>query len=107
MRSMAECIHLIDPASACGTCHPPAGYPPEPELWGPWFTAGYHGTCAGCGDGIAPDDRIRADGCDGYLCSACGYDGRGTKFSGWAAEQKAKDTPAQAELRRRFEEGFA
>ncbi len=21
---MAECIHLIDPASACGTCSPPA-----------------------------------------------------------------------------------
>ena len=31
----------------------------------------------------------------------------GTKFSEWAEEQKAKETPAQAELRRRFEVAFA
>lgn len=31
----------------------------------------------------------------------------GTKFSEWVEEQKAKETPAQAELRRRFEAGFA
>lgn len=31
----------------------------------------------------------------------------GTKFSEWAEEQKAKETPAQAELRRRFEAGFS
>ncbi|MGH3217916.1 MAG: helix-turn-helix domain-containing protein [Streptosporangiaceae bacterium] len=31
----------------------------------------------------------------------------GTKFSDWAEVQKAQETPAQAELRRRFEAGFA
>jgi XRE family transcriptional regulator, regulator of sulfur utilization len=31
----------------------------------------------------------------------------GTKFSEWAEVQKANETPAQAELRRRFEAGFA
>jgi hypothetical protein len=31
----------------------------------------------------------------------------GTKFSEWAEEQKANETPAQAELRRRFAAGFA
>jgi len=31
----------------------------------------------------------------------------GTKFSEWAEEQKANETPAQAELRRRFGAGFA
>ena len=30
----------------------------------------------------------------------------GTKFTEWAEEQKANETPAQAELRRRFEAGF-
>ena len=72
---MAECIHLIDPPSACGTCSPPAGAASSPELWGPRFTAAYHGVCTGCGDGISPGDEIRADGQDGYLCSDCGEDG--------------------------------
>jgi hypothetical protein len=31
----------------------------------------------------------------------------GTKFSEWAEGQKANEAPAQAELRRRFEAGFA
>jgi XRE family transcriptional regulator, regulator of sulfur utilization len=31
----------------------------------------------------------------------------GTEFSEWAEGQKANETPAQAELRRRFEAGFA
>jgi XRE family transcriptional regulator, regulator of sulfur utilization len=31
----------------------------------------------------------------------------GTKFSEWAEGQKANETPAQAELRRRFAAGFA
>jgi ribosome-binding protein aMBF1 (putative translation factor) len=31
----------------------------------------------------------------------------GTKFSDWAAEQKSQETPAQAELRHRFEAGLA
>jgi hypothetical protein len=31
---------------------------------------------------------------------------RGTPFSEWAQEQEAKETPAQAELRRRFEAEF-
>jgi hypothetical protein len=71
---MAECKHLIDPAEACGTCHPPAGRPLSPELWGPPFMASYHSECAGCGDGIAPGDTIRADGLGDYLCSDCGQE---------------------------------
>jgi XRE family transcriptional regulator, regulator of sulfur utilization len=31
----------------------------------------------------------------------------GTNFNDWAEGQKANETPAQAELRRRFEAGFA
>ncbi len=104
---MAYCIHDLDSA-ACGTCNPLVRKASAPELWGSWFGAAYGGECEGCGDGIAPGDRIRADGEGGYLCSACGYDdGRGNKFSDWAGEQKARETPGQAELRRRFEEGYA
>jgi hypothetical protein len=69
-----ECIHLIDPASACGTCNPPPWSPPvrAPELWGPVFTASYNGECADCGGDICPGDDIRADGQGGYLCTVCG-----------------------------------
>ena len=42
------------------------------SVLGPWFLAAYHGSCAGCGDGIEPDDEIRADGEGGYLCADCG-----------------------------------
>ncbi len=41
---------------------------------GPWFPAGYYGLCAQCAGDIEPDDPIRADGNDGYLCEACGQD---------------------------------
>ena len=68
------CKHLISPAGACGTCNPPAGQPPSPGLWGPFFTAAYGGYCAGCGDGILPGDTIRADGDGGYLCEYCGQE---------------------------------
>jgi hypothetical protein len=102
---MAECKHFVE-ISDCGDCSPPAGRPPSPQLWGPWFTAARHGECDGCGDGIFPGDEIRADGDGGYLCRQCGYDGRGTRFSDWVAGQKAQDTPALAELRRRFQEGY-
>ena len=70
---MAECIHDLDPV-ACGTCNPPLARPPVPELWGPWFTAGYGSECDGCGDGIRAGDTIRADGQGGYLCSDCGWE---------------------------------
>jgi hypothetical protein len=101
---MAYCIHDLDPL-ACGTCTPPASRSPVQELFGPWFDAGYGGECDGCGDDIASGDRIRADGEGGWLCSICGYTGRGTKFSERAEQREARETPAQAELRRRFEEG--
>lgn len=70
---MAECIHLMDPAEACGTCNPLlAAAVIIPELLGPWFIASYAGQCAGCGDDIAPDDEIRADGLGHYLGRCCG-----------------------------------
>lgn len=40
--------------------------------FGPWFAAGYEGSCAECGEDIVVDDMIRADGEGGYLCECCG-----------------------------------
>jgi hypothetical protein len=40
-----------------------------------WFAAAFHGTCADCGRDISPDDMVRADGGDGYLCEGCGQEG--------------------------------
>ncbi len=40
----------------------------------PWIVAAYHGACAGCGEDIAPDDMIRADGEGGWLCEPCGQE---------------------------------
>jgi hypothetical protein len=39
---------------------------------GPWFTAAYPGTCAGCSEEFGPGTLIRADGDGGYLAEACG-----------------------------------
>lgn len=39
---------------------------------GPWFRASYSGDCSGCGTRIAPGDKIRRDGEEGYLCDICG-----------------------------------
>jgi hypothetical protein len=33
-----------------------------PSEQGPWFIAGYYGSCSGCGEDISPGDEIRADG---------------------------------------------
>jgi hypothetical protein len=45
------------------------------EGWGPWFTAGRHGRCAGpCDEDIKPGDRIRSNGERGWLCASCGED---------------------------------
>ena len=74
-KGMAQCMHLISPAESCIDCNPvPAARIPVPELWGPWFTAGYDSSCAGCGDGILAGDKIRADGQGGYLCESCGQE---------------------------------
>lgn len=73
---MAQCDHLIE-REACADCGAretgqrlpvPAGRPDR----GPWITASYDGSCAGCGDDIMPGDQIRADGNGGWLCAGCG-----------------------------------
>lgn len=46
--------------------------PDRPGQLGPWFDAAYESLCSGCGWGIEPGDRIRADGEGGYLCEGCG-----------------------------------
>jgi hypothetical protein len=38
-----------------------------------WLIANYYGSCAGCGADIEPDDPVRADGQDRYLCEECGH----------------------------------
>lgn len=102
---MAECKHLIDPASACLDCSPPA-VPPlsDPSLRGPFFIAARDGECDHCGDDICTGDAIRADGEGGWLCETCGDDGQ-------AAESVPPPVPVSAmtpaELRRRFEEGYS
>ena len=103
---MAECKHLISPPGDCGTCYPPAGRPPSPQLWGPWFTASYNSDCAGCGNGIFPHDEIRADGDGGYLCSDCGDDSQAFIPSGCSPPRVPVAGPDQGELRRRFQEGY-
>jgi hypothetical protein len=106
-----ECKHLIDPASACGTCYPPPVPPlPDPSLWGPFFTAARPDECAHCGCDVSPGDAIRADGEGGWLCETCGDDDLGTEFTAWADKTAEREVPparmAPAELRRRFEEGY-
>ena len=108
---MPECKHLIDPASACGTCYPPPVPPlPDPSLWGPFFTAARPDECAHCGCDVSPGDAIRADGEGGWLCETCGDDDLGTEFTAWADKTAEREVPparmAPAELRRRFEEGY-
>lgn len=102
---MAECKHLIDPASACLDCHPPAVPLPGSSLWGPFFQASYEGECDHCGDDIYPGDAIRADGEGGWLCETCGDDGQVAE-SAPPPVPVTVDTLAPAELRRRFEEGY-
>jgi hypothetical protein len=70
----ARCDFSDLPAGMCAHCtgaeararaeerSEPGGTP------GPWFTAGFGGTCATCGDPIVPGDTIRADGRGGYVC---------------------------------------
>jgi hypothetical protein len=69
------CIHDL-PAGTCSECtgrgeeQPEA---PDPSGYGPWFSAAYPGRCSGpCDRRIEAEDRIRADGDGGYLCSDCG-----------------------------------
>jgi hypothetical protein len=38
----------------------------------PWFRAVYPGRCSGCGEGVVPGDKIRADGTGAYCCEDCG-----------------------------------
>ena len=72
---MAECIHDLDPAS-CSMCSgrgEDGRVSLDPARFGPWFSAIYPGRCSGPCDGrIETEDRIRADGDGGYLCSDCG-----------------------------------
>jgi hypothetical protein len=42
--------------------------------YGPWFVAGYEGSCAGCGGDIIEGDMIRSDGENGYLCEDDGVE---------------------------------
>ena len=69
------CKHDLNPAS-CADCNPPSwretALAPE---YGPWFTAGYYGSCTDCDSDIEPGDTIRADGEGGYLCQVCGQTG--------------------------------
>lgn len=59
--------------SACSHCRPPAEPPArDSENYGPWITARYPGRCSGCDGRIREDDKIRADGEGGWLCSGCG-----------------------------------
>lgn len=69
----SRCIHELEPGH-CGFCQPKPPQPAftAPSVLGPWFTAGFDSRCAACGDSIIEDDRIRADGRGGYLCTDCG-----------------------------------
>lgn len=59
--------------SACAHCRPaPPAEPASSDRLGPWFAAGYAGTCAGCGGRLEAGDRICADGDGGYLGDCCG-----------------------------------
>lgn len=69
------------PAASCGHCtgaeararaEEQADGERAPSGPGPWFTARYEGTCADCGEDIAPGDRIRSDGGSRYVCGECG-----------------------------------
>jgi hypothetical protein len=71
---MAECEHLIERRD-CADCRPGPGVPAAvPALYGPWFIAGYDGTCALCSDDFYEGDEIRSDGGGGWLARCCGGD---------------------------------
>lgn len=63
------------PKASCSHCTgrgeeiPAVAGPAGPGLW---ITAKYGGSCAGCGSDVAPGDRIRSDGDNGWLCADCG-----------------------------------
>jgi hypothetical protein len=77
---VTQCAHLIE-QDACADCRPrpvPAlRVHGDPALYGSWFLAAYDGECDGCGGEIMADDRIRADGQDGWICEGCGEDDPG------------------------------
>lgn len=54
---------------------------------GPWFTAGYGGRCASCGDGFTEGDTIRADGAGGFECEGCDEAGHPNRREGFHRPQ--------------------
>lgn len=74
MTSTGRCPHELLPEQ-CGYCRSRSVRlaPPERPKFGPWFHAGFDGTCDGpCGEDIIEGDLIRADGEGGWLCRDCG-----------------------------------
>lgn len=62
---------LVDQCAHCRGVTEPV---PARTPYGPRFTAQWPGFCSCCGDEFASGEKIRADGCGGYLAECCGGD---------------------------------
>ena len=72
---MSRCEKHDLEIGSCADCRPRPGQAQATaahrEGSGPWFIAAYNGSCSGCGEDIAPDDEIRADGDGGWERREC------------------------------------